>query len=417
MSVSPARSRIDGARLLRDLRETARIGATAEGGIRRLTLSPEDARVRDWLSRAVEGLGGRVERDRIGNVFAHFPGGDPALPPIGFGSHLDTQPTGGRFDGILGVLGGLAVIRALRAEGVETRHPLCLVNWTNEEGARFAPTMLGSGIHAGIHDLAAMRAVADRDGVTLGAALDAIGAAGPLVPGATRLAAWLELHIEQGPVLERRGLRAAAVTGVQGLRWYDLRIAGRAAHAGTTPFDDRRDAFLAAARLALALSEAAAEEGGLATFGEVDLDRPSRNVVPGALRMSVDLRHAEPEGLDRLEARLKALVAGIETDGIAAGGIGARLTPVSASPPVRFAPVAIAAVRAAMADLGLEAFSMLSGAGHDAVNLAGLVPTAMIFVPSKDGLSHNPAEYTADADCLLGAELLLGAVLHLDRML
>lgn len=397
--------RIDGAALLADLRETARIGATADGGICRLTLTPEDAEVRAWLSRAVTNLGGAVERDAIGNMFALFPGTDDSLAPIGFGSHLDTQPTGGRFDGILGVLSGLAALRGLKAAGVQTRHPLCLVNWTNEEGARFAPTMLGSGVHAGIYDLSEMRAVTDPAGVTLGAALEAVRAAGPLAPGAIRLAAWLELHIEQGPVLERRGLRAAAVTGVQGLRWYELRVTGRAAHAGTTPREDRRDAFLTAARLALQIEAMAAVEGGLATFGEISIPSASRNVVPGEVRLSVDLRHVARDGLDRMESAMRDIVG------------DAVLTPVFGNQPVTFDPEVISAVRGALADEGLPEFSIISGAGHDAVNLAPIAPTGMIFVPSRDGLSHNPAEFTSDEDCVLGAQLLLNALLRMDRTL
>lgn len=402
--------RIDAAALLADLRETACIGATHDGGLCRLTLSTEDAEVRIWLTRAVAELGGRLECDRIGNMFAHFPGEEPALSPLGFGSHLDTQPTGGRFDGVLGVLGGLAAVRALRKAGVVTRHPLCLVNWTNEEGARFAPTMLGSGVHAGIYALEAMRAVVDRAGIRLGDALDAIGQAGNITPGTTKLAAWLELHIEQGPVLERKGLRAAAVTGVQGLRWYELRLTGCAAHAGTTPREDRRDAFLAAARLALGLEAMATEEGGLATFGEISIPEASRNVVPGEVHMSLDLRHVERAGLDRMEARLHSLVGDLNGT-----GIRAELETVFGNQPVSFAPEAIAAVEGAMADEGLAPFTIVSGAGHDAVNLSPMTPTAMIFVPSQGGLSHNPAEYTTDEDCVLGAQLLLNAILRLDR--
>ncbi|MDS9468480.1 M20 family metallo-hydrolase [Paracoccus sp. MBLB3053] len=401
--------RIDGAALLADLHRTAQIGATAEGGICRLTLSPEDAEVRAWLARQVKDLGGDLHLDRIGNMFAHFPGTDVDLAPLGFGSHLDTQPTGGRYDGILGVLAGLAAVRALQAAGRSTRHPLCLVNWTNEEGARFAPTMLGSGVHSGTYALEDMRAATDRSGTFLGDALDALQLAGATEPGETVLAAWLELHIEQGPVLERTGRRAAAVTGVQGLRWYELTLSGCSAHAGTTPREDRRDAFLEAARLALAVDKIAAEEGGLATFGEIAIPNASRNVVPGRVALSIDLRHVETAGLDQMEARLRDLVDAVRP------GIKARLTPVFGNRPTKFAPEVIAAVEGAMSDEGLPAFSMVSGAGHDAVNLATITPTAMIFVPSRGGLSHNPAEFTADEDCVLGAQLLLNAVLRLDR--
>lgn len=404
--------RIDSARLLRDINETARIGATSQGGICRLALSPDDVRARRWLAQQAGLLGATVRNDQIGNMFALLPGTVPGLAPLAFGSHLDTQPTGGRFDGILGVLAGLAALRALHAAGHRARHPLCLVNWTNEEGARFSPTMLGSGVHAGIYGLDAMRDTRDQTGTSLGSALDDCAMAGPMKPGSLTFAAWLELHIEQGPVLESRGLRAAAVRGVQGLRWYDLRLTGRAAHAGTTPRQDRQDAFLAAARLALAIEAIACKAGGLATFGQITMQHASRNVVAHDVLLSVDLRHPDAAGLDEMEAAMRHLLKTPDPS-----GVRASVERIAGNAPVVFDLTVVNAVRAALADEGLADFTMISGAGHDAVNIAPLAPSAMIFVPSRDGLSHNPAEFTTPEDCVLGAQLLLNALLRLDQRL
>ena len=397
--------KIDGDRLWDTLMETARFGGTPEGGIRRLTLSAEDRQVRDWLRAACEELGCTVRVDELGNMFAHRPGSDPDALPVAMGSHLDTQPTGGKFDGVLGVLAGLEVLRTLDAAGYVTRRPLVLVNWTNEEGARFAPAMLASGAYAGVFTPDYVRARTDAEGVSFGAALDAIGYRGAAPAGSVKLGAMFELHIEQGPVLEEAGTTIGIVTGVQGIRWYDLVIEGRAAHAGTTPMALRRDALCAAAELMLEVRRVAQARGGLATVGEIGIAQASRNVVPGEVRMTLDLRHTDSAVLDAMEADITAVAAGA-----AFARTPVRLTRIWDSPPVAFDAGCVAAVAAGAAAEGLPAQEIVSGAGHDSVYTARVMPTAMIFVPCKDGLSHNPAESASPEHCAAGAQTLLNAV-------
>ena len=408
MSVSNIK--IDGDRLWSSIMETAGFGGTADGGVRRLTLSAEDAQVRAWLTDQVTALGCRVEIDQLGSMFIRREGRNPDLAPIAMGSHLDTQPTGGKYDGILGVLGGLEVLRTLHDLGVETEHPLLLVNWTNEEGARFAPAMLCSGVHAGVFSIDHALSRKDRDGVTFAQALDSIGARGDLAVGATRMAAMFELHIEQGPVLEREEKTIGIVTGVQGARWYDITLTGRAAHAGSTPMTMRQDAMMAAARIIVALPDLAVARGGYAAVGEIAITEPSRNVIPGRVTFSLDLRHVDETGLEAMEAALRALLA-------TESAFAPELIPVWVSPPVSFHKDCIAAVREAARDLGLPAREIVSGAGHDSVYVSKVAPTSMIFVPCKDGVSHNPAESATQADCTAGTQVLLDAVLRADKTL
>ncbi|MGA0561323.1 Zn-dependent hydrolase [Ancylobacter sp. VNQ12] len=403
--------KIDADRLWDTLMETARIGGTPDGGIRRLTLSEEDRQVRDWLRAACEGLGCTVSVDELGNMFAYRPGSDAGVLPVAMGSHLDTQPTGGKFDGVLGVLAGLEVLRTLEAAGYVTRRPLVLVNWTNEEGARFAPAMVASGAYAGVFTPDYVNARTDAEGVSFGAALDAIGYRGAAPVGSVTLGAMFELHIEQGPVLEEADKTIGIVTGVQGIRWYDLVVTGRAAHAGTTPMALRRDALCAAAELMLEARRVARTHGALATVGEIGVVQASRNVVPGEVRLTLDLRHPDSAVLDAMEADIAAFVTGS-----AFALTPVRLTRIWDSPPVAFDPACIAAVAAGAAAEGLPAQEIVSGAGHDAVYTARVMPTAMIFVPCKDGLSHNPAESATPEHCAAGAQTLLNAVVaYADR--
>ncbi|RWR09229.1 Zn-dependent hydrolase [Paenirhodobacter populi] len=399
--------RIDGERLWANLMETARFGGTDDGGVRRLTLTAEDREVRAWLEARALAAGCSVSRDRLGNMFLRRAGRRDDLAPIAMGSHLDTQPTGGKFDGILGVLAGLEVIETLNEAGIETEHPIMLVNWTNEEGSRFAPAMLCSGAWAGVFTEDYVRARTDAKGISFGTALDAVSAAGEAPVGAEDFAAMFELHIEQGPVLEREELTIGVVTGVQGMRWYDLDLTGRAAHAGSTPMDARADALLAASGLIRGASVIASRLGGYATVGELTIRDPSRNVVPGALSMTFDLRHGEDAGLEAMESDLKAQIAGLEP------GISADLRQIWSSPPVHFDPGCLASVREAAKSLGHR--DMVSGAGHDAAYVARRAPTAMIFVPCAGGLSHNPAESATPEDCAAGAQVLLDALLIHDR--
>lgn len=403
--------RVSGDRLWGMLCDSAQFGAIpgTERGMCRLTLSAEDIAVRHWFVARAQSLGMHVTTDAMGSIFAVLPGSDPALAPIGMGSHLDTQPTGGRFDGILGVLAGLEVVHTLRDAGVVPRHPIAVIDWTNEEGARFAPAMVASGVYAGVFARDEALCATDRDGVTLSEALAASGFAGDHAP---RLAAHLELHIEQGPVLEAEGLEIGVVSGVQGIRWYDCTVTGQTCHAGTTPMDLRRDALAAAARLAVAIEDIGRSEPGcsLTTIGQFDAFPGSRNTAPGRVRMAVDLRHPQAAGLDRLEARLRAAIADIAQT----RRVAIELAPIWSSPPVAFDPALIAAIDGAAARLGFSRRAMLSGAGHDSVYTARVCPTGMIFVPCEAGISHNIAENITPAQAAAGANVLLQALLDYD---
>lgn len=404
--------RIREDRLWASLMETAQFGATAKGGLCRLSLSAEDARVRRWFIAACEAAGCEVRIDQLGNIFARRAGADPTLAPIAIGSHLDTQPTGGRFDGILGVLAGLEVVRSLNDADVTTRHPIEIIDWTNEEGARFAPAMLASGVFAGAFDLDYARSRVDRDGIGLGEALGAIGFDGPDRVGRHPLAAHFELHIEQGPVLEDGGLQIGVVTGVQGIRWFDVTVSGLACHAGTTPMALRRDALQGAARLAASVDAIGRSEPGvsLSTIGIFEAYPGSRNTVPESVRLSVDLRHPEPIGLDRLEGAFRASAAEIA----AAHGVEIAISEVWSSSPVTFSPGCVEAAQSAVEHLGYSHRSMISGAGHDSVYISRVAPTGMIFIPCEDGISHNEAENITPAQAEAGANVLLHAVLAYD---
>ncbi|UXT85244.1 M20 family metallo-hydrolase [Agrobacterium tumefaciens] len=396
---------IDGDRLWQSIMETAAFGATPDGGVRRLTLSEEDKQVRDWFRDQCQALGCSVNIDTVGNMFACRPGRDATALPIAIGSHLDTQPTGGKFDGILGVLAGLEVFRTLDDAGYETERPLLLVNWTNEEGSRFAPAMLGSGVHAGVFDQSYADSRVDADGISFGEAIEAIGYRGETAVGETHFAAMFELHIEQGPVLERENIDIGVVTGVQAMRWYDISITGREAHAGSTPMDMRSDALADAATIILASQEKARVLGGRATTGQLEITTPSRNVVPGKVTFSLDLRHEHDESLDRLESEVRAAVR-------ERCGERAAVQTIWNSPAIRFDSACIDAVRAGAAHAGASHREIISGAGHDSVYVARVAPTAMIFIACKDGLSHNPAESATKSQCVMGTQTLLNAVLQ-----
>jgi len=412
LSANFANLRVDGPRLWSSLMETAAFGRTLKGGLCRLALSPEDAAVRRWFVEACESSGCTVTIDQLGNIFARRAGSDPDLPPIAIGSHLDTQPTGGRFDGILGVLAGLEVLRTLEHAGVVTRHPLEVVNWTNEEGARFAPAMLCAGVFAGAFDLDYALSREDKNGVTLARALAESGFDGTAPVGGRPLAAHFELHIEQGPVLEAEGREIGVVSGVQGIRWFDVEISGLACHAGTMPMKLRRDALQAAARLAVAVDEIGCSDPdtSLSTIGIFEAYPGSRNTVPETIRMSVDLRHPRAEGLDRLEAAFHAAAEQIA----AALKVMIEIKPVWSSPPVVFDPRVVDAIAAATEALGYSRRSIVSGAGHDSVYISRVAPTGMIFVPCENGISHNEAENIMPIEAERGANVLLQAVLQFD---
>lgn len=403
---------IDGRRLWDAIHETAQFGGTAKGGVRRLTLTDEDRKVRDWLRAACEQLGCTVAVDDLGNMYARRPGKRDDLAPIAFGSHLDTQPTGGRFDGVLGVLGGLETLRTLHAAGYETNAPLELVNWTNEEGSRFAPAMLASGVFSGAIEKDHALGQTDRGGASFGDELARIGYRGGEPCGARTFSAFFELHIEQGPILEAEDKTIGVVTGVQGIRWYEVSVTGQAAHTGTTPMASRRNALLGAAMMIEAVDRVAKDNPpGVGTVGLIEVTPNSRNVIPGDVFFTVDFRHPDDEVLARLGTAFLEAISDIGEQ----CDLDYKAEPIWTSPAVRFDPDCVAAVRDAAEASGGGWREMVSGAGHDAAYVARVAPTAMIFVPCKDGVSHNEAESSTEAHCAAGAQVLLDAVLRYDR--
>ena len=404
--------RVDGRRLWRRLEAMARIGATPAGGVHRLALSEEDRRARDLFGDWAEALGLHVTVDGIGNMFARRAGTDDARPPVVLGSHLDSQPTGGRFDGPLGVLAALEVVHTLEAHGIATAAPLEVANWTNEEGARFPPAMMGSGVFSGRFELADALAAADPDGVTVAEAIDRIGYRGTVPIGGRRLGAHLELHIEQGPILEDEGLEIGVVTGVQGTRWFDLTVIGEEAHAGPTPMPRRTDPVAALGRALVALYRRVEDEfapHGRLTCGVLAAVPASRNTVPGRVRASLDIRHPEDGVLDAMEARVRD-----EAErACAARGAAWRLDVIWRSPAVGFSDRCISAVREAAELCGYRWRPLVAGAGHDSVHTSDVTPTGMIFVPCEGGVSHNEAERITPEQAEAGANVLLHAALRL----
>jgi N-carbamoyl-L-amino-acid hydrolase len=407
--------RTDAARLWDTLMTTAAIGGTPKGGICRLTLTDHDRQVRTWLQLQVEAVGCAVTRDDMGVMFARRPGKRADVPPIGIGSHMDTQPTGGKFDGNLGVLAALEVLRTLEDAGYETFAPIELINWTNEEGARFSPPMLASGVFAGVFTRDWACARADADGVSFGAALEAIGEQGGQGCGQHPLSAFFELHIEQGPILEAEGLDIGSVTGVQGMRWFEVTLTGQAAHTGATPMHLRKNALLGAARLVEKVEAIARAHAPLAvaTVGSMRVSPNSPNVVPGEVYLTVDLRHPEAAVLEAMEAEFNSAL-GAACDPLGLSGASTRIWE---QPPVVFDAKCVAAVRGAAEASGFKVRGMVSGAGHDAAYVARVAPTAMIFVPCRGGVSHNEAEFSTQEQCAAGAQVLLQAVLDYDRWL
>ncbi len=407
--------RIDPERLWGDLMDTARFGGTAKGGICRLTLTESDRGVRDWFRAQAEALGCTVRVDDMGVMFARRAGQREDMPPIAMGSHLDTQPTGGKFDGVLGVLAALEALRTLQRAGYETFAPVEVVNWTNEEGARFAPAMIASGVFAGVFTRDWALARQDRAGETFGAALAAIGYCGTDPCDRHRLSAFFELHIEQGPILESETKDIGVVTGVQGIRWYEVSLTGRAAHTGTTPMPLRKNALVGAARLVEAVDAMARAHPpfAVATVGRIDVEPNSPNVVPEKVTLTIDVRHPEARVLDVMEVEIASLMSTI----CEPLHLEVAHRRIFEQPPVRFDEDCVAAVRRGAAASGYTARDMVSGAGHDAAYVSRVVPSAMIFVPCREGISHNEAEFTSKEQCAAGAQVLLQAVLDYDRML
>ena len=399
---------INPQRLWDSLMETAAFGATPKGGIKRLTLSDEDKRVRDWFKAECEKLGCKVEVDEVGNMFATRPGKRNDIAPIAMGSHLDTQPTGGKFDGVLGVLGALEALRTMVEMGYETNAPLMIVNWTNEEGSRFAPAMLCSGVYAGVFTPEFAYAREDRTGLKLGDELQRIGYKGPHKAGTIKFAAMFELHIEQGPILEAESKVIGIVTGVQGMRWYEVTVTGQESHTGATPMVLRKNALLAAARMIEAIDNVGMTHlPGVASVGLIENRPNSRNVVPGEVFFTVDLRHPDEAVLDKMEKVFRTALPKIAAD----TKVSFDEKRIWNSPAVKFAPELINCVAQGAAQAGFSSREMASGAGHDAAYIARVAPTTMIFVPCLGGISHNEAESTTREECAAGAQVLLNAVL------
>ena len=405
--------RINAGRLHESLARLAEIGATPGGGVTRLALTDEDKQGRDLLRQWLLDAGLDVRIDDLGNMTGVRPGKE-ALPPVLLGSHIDSVVQGGRYDGALGVLGALEVIRTLNDHGIQTRHPVAVVNWTNEEGVRFEPAMTCSGVVAGRFTRDYVYQRTDRQGKRFGDELQRIGYQGEASQRPLPAAAYLELHIEQGPVLDSQDLPVGVVGGIVGITWSEVTIVGQADHAGPTPMHLRRDALAAAAPVISRVEQLAREcdETAVATVGRMQVEPNVINTIPGRVTFSVDFRHRDAAVLDRQVERLEALVASV----CAERGVQGTVNRFWTSEPTPFDPEVIAAIEAACASLGLPAGRLWSGAGHDAKYLAEVCPSGMIFVRSRGGVSHCEAEYSAPEDIEAGVNVLLHTALRLAGM-
>ena len=404
-----AELKINGERLWASLMEMATIGATPKGGVCRLALTDLDRQSRDLFVAWCKDAGCSVKVDQMGNIFARRPGRNNALAPVGTGSHLDTQPTGGRFDGVYGVLAGLEVIRTLNDLGIETERPIEASVWTNEEGSRFAPAMVASGVYAGVFTLDYGLSRTDADGKTMGEELQRIGYAGSEPMGGRAVHAFFETHIEQGPILETEGQTIGVVTDAQGQRWYELTLTGQESHAGPTPMPVRRDALLGAAKVIQLVNEIGLAHApvAVATVGMINSFPNSRNVIPGKVFLTVDFRCPDNAELAKMDAELRAGVAAIA----AAGRLEHALTQIFQYDCVHFDESCVQMVRAGAQALGYSTRDIVSGAGHDACYMSKVTPTAMIFVPCIGGISHNEIEDAKPEWIEAGGNVLLSAML------
>lgn len=402
--------RINGDRLWDSLMELAQIGATPKGGVCRLTLTDLDKQGRDLVTRWAREAGMTVTIDKIGNGFMRRPGRNNSLPPIMTGSHIDTQPTGGKFDGNYGVLAGIEVVRTLNDHGIETEAPIEVAFWTNEEGSRFVPVMMGSGVFAKAFTLEHAYAATDTEGKTVKGELERIGYIGDQEPGDHPIGAYFETHIEQGPVLEDNDKTIGVVSGVLGIRWFDCTVTGMEAHAGPTPMALRKDALLAATRIMQGVVAAAHRHPphGRGTVDMVQVFPNSRNVIPGRVKFSIDLRNSTDALVDAMAAEVKAFADQVAKE----HGVQVHIEMVSSYPAQLFQPECVEAVGRAAAKLGYSHMPAVSGAGHDAVYMAKLAPSGMIFIPCKDGISHNEIEDAKPEHIEAGCNVLLHAMLE-----
>jgi len=400
--------RVNGDRLWASLMEMAKIGALPAGGCRRLALSDEDREGRDLFTNWCKEAGCTIEIDDFGNMFVlRRDGVNNDLPPIAIGSHLDTQPHGGKFDGVYGVLAGLEIIRTLNDAGIETEAPIEIINWTNEEGARFAPAMLSSGVYADLFTREFAFSRTDVDGNTFEDELKRIGYQGDKACGEHEIGYFLEAHIEQGPILEREEKTIGVVRGGQGQRWYDGIAQGQDAHTGSTPMEGRDDALLKAAEFTLAVRDIAHKYApdAVATVGEMHVEPNSRNTISGEVRLTVDARNPDDDVLAQMDKDLRA----------AARKTGVEIDEIWHCPPVKFDETCVEAIQQATNKMVYPNRVMVSGAGHDACQVARKIPTAMVFVPCEDGISHNEAESATPEDLEAGANVLLHAALQLAK--
>ena len=410
MTAPGANLRINGERLWDSLMEMAKIGPGIAGGNNRQTLTDDDAKGRALFQGWCEAAGCSMGLDRMGTMFARREGTDPDAAPVYIGSHLDTQPTGGKYDGVLGVLGGLEVLRTMNDLGIRTRHPVVLTNWTNEEGTRFAPAMLASGVFAGMHTQDWAYARTDAEGKTFGDELKRVGWRGDEVVGARKMHAMFELHIEQGPILEAEGKEIGVVTHGQGLWWLQITLTGREAHTGSTPMAMRVNAGLGMARIIERVHQIAMshQPNAVGAVGQANVSPNSRNVIPGRAVFTVDIRSPEQGKLDLMRAEVERAAHAVAAE----LGLGCEIEAVGHFDPVTFDPGLVKVVRGAAERLGYSDMDIISGAGHDACWINRVAPTVMIMCPCVGGLSHNEAEEISPEWAKAGTDVLFHAVLE-----
>jgi N-carbamoyl-L-amino-acid hydrolase len=401
---------VKGDRLWESLMEMAKIGATVKGGCCRLALTDLDREGRDLFSEWCKSAGCTIKVDKMGNIFARRAGTNDDLPPVMTGSHLDTQPTGGKYDGVFGVLAGLEVLRTLNDFDVKTEHPVEVAVWTNEEGSRFAPAMVASGVFAGVFDLEYGLSRADLDGKTMGEELERIGYAGSEDVGGREIKAFFEAHIEQGPILEHEEKTIGVVMGAQGQRWYEVTVTGQEAHAGPTPMVRRKDALVAASKMVTEVNRIGLDNQPFAcsTVGLLQSSPNSRNTIPGSVFFTVDFRHPKDEILSKMDAELRAFCKKTAED----GGFVMEFEEIWYSPPVEFDEACVNAVRTGAEAAGYGNMDIISGAGHDACYISRVAPTGMIFVPCENGISHNEEEEATPEDLAAGCNVLLHAIVE-----